>query len=131
MPVYVTYLFYGAVFLSVLLLMRECSTWLSRPGSAASSPNRRLRMLVGSGKREEVMERLAARAPVAERRSRAQPGWNRLPVAGRAIRRAELGRRESPIIMMRACRSRCSGSDGGSPGPGLLPALERPSSWCC
>lgn len=58
MSVYVTYLFYGAIFLSVLLLVEGLFYLMIGPGSGATSPNRRLRMLVAGGDREEVMVRL-------------------------------------------------------------------------
>jgi tight adherence protein B len=65
MPIYVTYLFYGAIFLSVLLLVEGVFYLLSGPGSrAASSPNRRLRMLVAGNSREEVMVRLQRERPL-------------------------------------------------------------------
>ena len=64
MSVYVTYLFYGAIFLSVLLLVEGLFYLLSGPGGAASSPNRRLRMLVGGAKREDVMVRLQRERPL-------------------------------------------------------------------
>lgn len=59
MSVYATYIFYGAIFLSVLLLVEGLFYLLLGPGGAgAMSPNRRLRMLVGGAKREDVMVRL-------------------------------------------------------------------------
>jgi len=59
MSVYLTYIFYGAVFLSVLLLVEGLFYLLLGPGgSTASSPNRRLRMMAGGTKREDVMVRL-------------------------------------------------------------------------
>jgi len=64
MSVYVTYLFYGAIFLSVLLLVEGLFYLLSGPGGAATSPNRRLRMLVGGAKREDVMVRLQRERPL-------------------------------------------------------------------
>ncbi len=65
MPIYVTYLFYGAVFLSVLLLVEGIFYLVSGPGSgAAASPNRRLRMLVSGNSREEVMVRLQRERPL-------------------------------------------------------------------
>lgn len=65
MPVYVTYLFYGAIFLSVLLLVEGVFYLWTGPGSgAASSPNRRLRMLVAGNSREEVMVRLQRERPL-------------------------------------------------------------------
>jgi tight adherence protein B len=64
MPVYVTYLFYGAIFLSVLLLVEGLFYLLSGPAGSATSPNRRLRMLVGGAKREDVMVRLQRERPL-------------------------------------------------------------------
>ena len=65
MPVYLTYVFYGAVFLSVLLLVEGLFYLLAGPGGgAAASPNRRLRLLVGGEKREEVMVRLQRERPL-------------------------------------------------------------------
>ena len=64
MSVYVTYLFYGAIFLSVLLLVEGIFYLLSGPGGGATSPNRRLRMLVGGVKREDVMVRLQRERPL-------------------------------------------------------------------
>lgn len=58
MPVYATYIFYSAIFLSVLLLVEGLFYLLLGPGSGAASPNRRLRMLVGGTKREDVLVRL-------------------------------------------------------------------------
>lgn len=63
MSVYVTYLFYGAIFLSVLLLVEGLFYLLSGHGGAAS-PNRRLRMLVGGATREDVMVRLQRERPL-------------------------------------------------------------------
>src|SRR5688572_176553 len=64
MSVYVTYLFYGAIFLSVLLLVEGLFYLLSGPGGGAASPNRRLRMLVSGVKREDVMVRLQRERPL-------------------------------------------------------------------
>lgn len=65
MPVYLTYLFYGAIFLSVLLLVEGLFYLLAGPGGGtAASPNRRLRMLVGGDKREDVMVRLQRERPL-------------------------------------------------------------------
>jgi tight adherence protein B len=65
MPVYLTYVFYGAVFLSVLLLVEGLFYLLAGPGGgAAASPNRRLRLLVGGEKREQVMVRLQRERPL-------------------------------------------------------------------
>lgn len=63
MSVYVTYLFYGAIFLSVLLLVEGVFYLLSGPRGGATSPNRRLRMLAGA-KREDVMVRLQRERPL-------------------------------------------------------------------
>lgn len=64
MSVYVTYLFYGAIFLSVLLLVEGIFYLLSGPRGGATSANRRLRMLVGGAKREDVMVRLQRERPL-------------------------------------------------------------------
>lgn len=64
MSIYLTYLFYGAIFLSVLLLVEGLFYLLSGPGGGAASPNRRLRMLVGGAKREDVMVRLQRERPL-------------------------------------------------------------------
>jgi tight adherence protein B len=64
MSVYVTYLFYGAIFLSVLLLVEGLFYLMSGPGGGATSPNRRLRMLVSGAKREDVMVRLQRERPL-------------------------------------------------------------------
>ena len=64
MSIYVTYLFYGAIFLSVLLLVEGLFYLLSGPGGGATSPNRRLRMLVSGIKREDVMVRLQRERPL-------------------------------------------------------------------
>ena len=64
MSVYLTYLFYAAIFLSVLLLVEGLFYLLSGPGGGATSPNRRLRMLVGGAKREDVMVRLQRERPL-------------------------------------------------------------------
>jgi tight adherence protein B len=64
MSIYVTYLFYGAIFLSVLLLVEGVFYLLSGPGGGATSPNRRLRMLVSGVKREDVMVRLQRERPL-------------------------------------------------------------------
>jgi tight adherence protein B len=63
MSIYVTYLFYGAIFLSVLLLVEGVFYLLSGSGGA-TSPNRRLRMLVSGVKREDVMVRLQRERPL-------------------------------------------------------------------
>lgn len=64
MSVYLTYLFYAAIFLSVLLLVEGLFYLLSGPGGGATSPNRRLRMLVGGAQREDVMVRLQRERPL-------------------------------------------------------------------
>jgi tight adherence protein B len=64
MSVYVAYLFYGAIFLGVLLLVEGLFYLLSGPGGGATSPNRRLRMLVGGATREDVMVRLQRERPL-------------------------------------------------------------------
>lgn len=64
MSIYVTYLFYGAIFLSVLLLVEGLFYLLSGPGSGVTSPNRRLRMLVSGARREDVMVRLQRERPL-------------------------------------------------------------------
>jgi tight adherence protein B len=71
MPIYATYLFYGAVFLSVLLLVEGLYFLLAGRGAgAATSPNRRLRMLARGDKREDVLVRL--------QRERALPAGDRV-----------------------------------------------------
>lgn len=98
MPVYATYLFYGAIFLSVLLLVEGVFYLLMGPGSGAASPNRRLRMLVGGAKREDVMVRL--------QRERRLPGGDRAgnPIEWFQLLVAQSGARSSPrrilIIML-------------------------------
>lgn len=82
MSIYVTYLFYGAIFLSVLLLVEGLFYLLSGPGGSATSPNRRLRMLVGGAKREDVMVRLQRERPLpAGDRARNPVEWFILLVA--------------------------------------------------
>lgn len=142
MPVYVTYLFYGAVFLSVLLLTEGLFHLLSRPGSAAASPNRRLRMLVGGGKREEVMERLQRERPLPSGdRARNPVEWFRLLVA-------QSGARSSPariavimsalgglaaLVLMAVTRSWLVGGIGAAVIGLLMPLLilliKRRSRW--
>lgn len=63
MSIYVTYLFYGAIFLGVLLLV-EGLFYLLSGTAGATSPNRRLRMLVGGATREDVMLRLQRERPL-------------------------------------------------------------------
>ncbi|HJR20550.1 MAG TPA: type II secretion system F family protein [Dongiaceae bacterium] len=82
MSIYVTYLFYGAIFLSVLLLVEGLFYLLSGPGGNTTSPNRRLRMLVGGAKREDVMVRLQRERPLpAGDRARNPVEWFILLVA--------------------------------------------------
>jgi tight adherence protein B len=64
MSIYATYLFYGAIFLGVLLLVEGLFYLLSGPGGGATSPNRRLRMLVSGARREDVMVRLQRERPL-------------------------------------------------------------------
>lgn len=98
MTVYATYLFYGAIFLSVLLLVEGVFYLLMGPGSGAASPNRRLRMLVGGIKREDVMVRL--------QRERRLPGGDRAgnPIEWFQLLVAQSGARSSPrrilVIML-------------------------------
>lgn len=98
MPVYATYLFYGAIFLSVLLLVEGVFYLLMGPGSGAASPNRRLRMLVGGIKREDVMVRL--------QRERRLPGGDSAgnPIEWFQLLVAQSGARSSPrrilVIML-------------------------------
>lgn len=99
MPVYATYLFYGAIFLSVLLLVEGVFYLLMGPGSGSASPNRRLRMLVGGAKREDVMVRL--------QRERRLPTGDRAgnPVEWFLLLVAQSGARSSPrrvLILMLA-----------------------------
>lgn len=59
MSVYLPYIFYGTIFLSVLLMVEGLFYLLAGPGGgSATSPNRRLRMLVGGKQRADVMVRL-------------------------------------------------------------------------
>jgi len=99
MPVYVTYMFYGAIFLSVLLLVEGLFYLVSGPGAgAASSPNRRLRMLVAGNSREEVMVRLQRERPLPSGdRARNPVEWFRLLVAQSGVRSAP---RRVAITMM-------------------------------
>jgi tight adherence protein B len=89
MPIYATYLFYGAVFLSVLLLVEGLYFLLAGRGSgAAMSPNRRLRMLVGGEKREDVLVRLQRERPLPGGDSAANPvEWFQLLVSQAGARR--------------------------------------------
>jgi len=93
MPVYVTYLFYGAIFLSVLLLVEGVFYLLAGPGSgAASSPNRRLRMLVAGNTREEVMVRLQRERPLPSSDHPRNPvEWFLLLVSQSGVRRSPRG----------------------------------------
>jgi tight adherence protein B len=99
MPIYATYLFYGAVFLSVLLLVEGLYFLLAGRGSnAAMSPNRRLRMLVGGDKREDVLVRLQRERPLPSGDTAANPiEWFQLLVS-------QAGGRQTPrqiaIIML-------------------------------
>jgi tight adherence protein B len=90
MPVYLTYLFYGAIFLSVLLLVEGLFYLLAGPGGGtAASPNRRLRMLVGGTKREEVMVRLQRERPLPASDHASNPvEWFLLLVSQSAVRRS-------------------------------------------
>jgi tight adherence protein B len=89
MPVYLTYLFYGAIFLSVLLLVEGLFYLLAGPGGAAASPNRRLRMLVGGNRRDEVMVRLQRERPLpASDHARNPIEWFLLLVSQSGIRRS-------------------------------------------
>ena len=90
MPVYLTYLFYGAIFLSVLLLVEGLFYLLAGPGGGtAASPNRRLRMLVGGNKREEVMVRLQRERPLPASDHASNPvEWFLLLVSQSAVRRS-------------------------------------------
>jgi len=88
MSVYITYLLYGAIFLSVLLLVEGLFYLLTGPGfGAGSSPNRRLRMLVAGGKREAVMIRLQRERPLpSSDRPRNPVEWFQLLVMQSGIR---------------------------------------------
>ncbi len=90
MPVYLTYLFYGAIFLSVLLLVEGLFYLLAGPGGgAAASPNRRLRMLVGGDKREDVLVRLQRERPLpASDHARNPYEWFLLLVSQSGVRRS-------------------------------------------
>jgi tight adherence protein B len=90
MPIYVTYLFYGAIFLSVLLLVEGLFYLLAGPGSgAASSPNRRLRMLVAGNSREAVMVQLQRERPLPSSDHPRNPvDWFLLVVAQSGVRRS-------------------------------------------
>lgn len=90
MSIYLTYLFYGAIFLSVLLLVEGLFYLLAGPGGgAAASPNRRLRMLVGGDKREEVMVRLQRERPLpASDHARNPVEWLLLLVSQSGVRRS-------------------------------------------
>jgi tight adherence protein B len=64
MTIYATYLFYGAIFLSVLLLVEGLYFLLAGRGAgAATTPNRRLRLLA-QGKREDVLVQLQRERPL-------------------------------------------------------------------
>lgn len=89
MSVYTTYLFYGAVFLSVLLAVEGLFYLLAGPGSGASaSPNRRLRMLVAGTSREKVMVQLQRERPLpATDQPRNPVEWFLLLVSQSGVRR--------------------------------------------
>lgn len=93
MSIYLTYLFYGAVFLSVLLLVEGLFYLLTGPGSgAANSPNRRLRMLVSGNSREQVMVQLQRERPLpASDRPRNPVEWFAVLVAQAGVRRSPRG----------------------------------------
>lgn len=90
MPIYATYLFYGAIFLSVLLLVEGIYYLVAGRGAGATTPNRRLRMLAQGGKREDVLVRLERERPLpAGDRARNPVEWFRLLVS-------QAGARQSP-----------------------------------
>ena len=93
MPIYVTYLFYGAIFLSVLLAVEGVFYLLAGPGSgAASSPNRRLRLLVAGNSREAVMVQLQRERPLpATDHPRNPVAWFLLLVSQSGVRRSPRG----------------------------------------
>ncbi|MGH6892695.1 MAG: type II secretion system F family protein [Dongiaceae bacterium] len=99
MPVYGTYLIYSAVFVSVLLLVEGIYYLLTGPGSrAASSPNRRLRMLVAGNKREDVLVRLQRERPLpASDHARNPIEWFQLVVAQAGVARPP---RQIALIML-------------------------------
>ena len=133
MSIYVTYLFYGAIFLSVLLLVEGLFYLLSGPGGGATSPNRRLRMLVSGVKREDVMVRLQRERPLPS------GDGARNPVEWFVLLVAQSGMSLSPqrilLLMMgiggAAAWSRCSRS-GPLSSPGCAPwASAWPGRcWC-
>ncbi|WP_162916743.1 type II secretion system F family protein [Dongia deserti] len=90
MPVYLTYLFYGAIFVSVLLLVEGLFYLLAGPGGGTvASPNRRLRMLVGGDKREEVLVRLQRERPLpASDHARNPLEWFLLLISQSGVRRS-------------------------------------------
>jgi tight adherence protein B len=90
MPIYVTYLFYGAIFLSVLLLVEGMFYLLAGPGSGvATSPNRRLRMLGAGSSREAVMAQLQRERPLpASDHPRNPVEWFLLLVSQSGVRRS-------------------------------------------
>jgi tight adherence protein B len=99
MPIYATYLFYGAIFLSVLLLVEGVYFLVSGRGAgAATSPNRRLRMLAQGGKRDDVMVRLQRERPMPGR----QGGWDPIEWFGRLVAQSGVHRspRQMTIIMV-------------------------------
>jgi tight adherence protein B len=98
MPIYATYLFYGAIFLSVLLLVEGLYFLVSgRGAAAATSPNRRLRMLAQGGKRDDVMVRLQRERPMPGR----QRGWDPIERFGLLVAQAGVHRspRQMAIVM--------------------------------
>jgi tight adherence protein B len=98
MPVYLTYLFYGAIFVSVLLLVEGLFYLLTGPRGTAASPNRRLRMLVGGNKRDEVMVRLQRERPLpASDHARNPLEWFLLLVSQSGIRRSA---RQAALLML-------------------------------
>src|SRR5262245_14383013 len=89
MSAYFTYLIYGAIFLSVLLLVEGLFYLLAGPGSGVASPNRRLRMLVGGASREQVMVQLQRERPLmAGDEPRSPIEWFMVLVAQSGIRRS-------------------------------------------
>jgi tight adherence protein B len=99
MPIYATYLFYGAIFLSVLLLVEGIYFLVAGRGSgAATSPNRRLRMLVRGDKREDVLVRLQRERPLPAGSSARNPiEWFLLLVSQVGVRRTP---RQIVVIML-------------------------------
>ncbi len=109
MSIYVTYLFYGAIFLSVLLLVEGLFYLLSGPGGGATSPNRRLRMLVGGATREDVMVRLQRERPLPSGdRARNPVEWFVLLVAQSGV---SLSPQRILLLMVGHRRRRGAGRD--------------------